>query len=340
MVDPTERSGGRVEGSGMDRRRFLRLGAGALGALAAPALLQACARNGNPSATPTPTGDSNVPPQVQALVDQRMAAGAQGGLEVHRAGEAYLSGIPSYIPFGLAAGTSVVTGTEATLWMVPDLGDDTPRLGPLAAPYLGFAHPDGPPPVPQGVNAVELTFPTPGIWYAVAEATVGGKKLVGGAAYQVFPKEASRSPYPGQPAPATATPTVTDPKGINPICTRTPACDMHEVSLPAALGSGKPVLLAIGTPAFCASKVCGPNIEELLAVKQEFGSRAVFVHAEVYVDDTQETINARKVTPAMKDYGLRSEPWLFMIDRNGTLAYRFEGPVTAPTIKTTLAKLV
>jgi hypothetical protein len=324
----------------MDRRRFLRLGVGALGALAAPALLQACRRGGNPSATPAPTGDSNYPPQVQALVDERTAAGAQEGLTFNRAGEAYLAGLPSYVPFALTIGRDQVTSGEATVWMVPDLEDDTARLGPLTAPYFGFAHPDGPPPVPQGIHAMELTFPAPGIWYAVGETTVGGKKLVDAAAYQVFPKEASRSPYPGQPAPATQTPTVADAKGVSPICTRTPACDMHEVSLAVALGSGKPVLLAIGTPAFCESRVCGPNIEELLAVKQEFGNRAVFIHAEVYVDDTQETINARKVTPAMKDYGLQSEPWLFMIDRNGTVAYRFEGPLTAPTIKATLAKLV
>jgi hypothetical protein len=324
----------------MDRRRFLRLGAGALGALAAPALLQACGRDGGPSATPTPTAAGNVPPQVQALLEERVAAGAQPGLTVSRAGEAYLAGVPSYIPFAIVAGGKPVVGSEATLWMVPDPEKDNPRLGPVTAPYFAYERPEGPLPLPQGINAVELTFAAPGIWYAVAEAPVGGQTLVGAAAYQIFPKEASRSPYPGQPAPPTATPTVADPKGIDPICTRQPACDMHDVSMAAALGSGKPVLLAIGTPAFCQSRVCGPNIDELLAVKQEFGGRAVFVHAEVFVDDTPESINGFKVTPAMKEYGLRSEPWLFLVDRDGAVAARFEGPVTAGTIKASLAKLV
>jgi hypothetical protein len=326
----------------MDRRRFLRLGAGVLGALATPGLLQACRGKGKdngPTGSSSPTSDSNLPPHAQAVVDARLQAGAKRGLSVFQAGEQYLAGVPTYLAFGLVA-NGPVFGSTATIWAIPEQADRAAQLGPLEARYYGYVRPDGPPPIPQGVNATEVTFPAPGIWTVIAEVAVNGQKLVGDAAYQVFPKEASKTPYPGQAALPTDTPTVADHKGVNPICTRQPACDMHQVSLASALKSGKPIALAIGTPAFCKSRVCGPNLDELIAVQQEVGSKAVFVHAEVYIDDKAESINGFKFTPAMLQWHLLTEPWLFLIDRKGVVASRFEGPLTAGQIKAALAPLL
>ena len=38
--------------------------------------------------------------------------------------------------------------------------------------------------------------------------------------------------------------------------------------------------------------------------------------------------SALELTPAMKAFGLHTEPWLFLINPDGTVAYRVEGLVT------------
>jgi hypothetical protein len=42
----------------------------------------------------------------------------------------------------------------------------------------------------------------------------------------------------------------------------------------------------------------------------------------------------------MLQWHLLTEPWLFLIDRKGVLASRFEGPLTAGQIKAALAPLL
>ena len=326
----------------MDRRSFLRYGVGALGAVAAPALLQACGGSkARPGASSSPSPVKQGPPApVQSLLDARVRDGAKPGLDVFQGGSNHLAGMPTYVAFGLGANGTPSNGADATIWAVPDPASGRTASGPLPARYHPYARPEGPPPLPQGVNSAIVTFDGPGTWYLVADAVAGGRRLVGWAAFEVYPKERSTTPYPGQPAIASQTPTVSDHHGVDPICTRKPPCDMHQVTLASALKSGKPVAFLIGTPAFCQSRVCGPNLDELIAVEKDIGSRAVFIHAEVYKDDKAETIQRQDVGPTFREWGLNSEPWLFLIDRKGTIASRFEGPLTADQMKPALTALL
>ena len=312
-----------------------------MGALAGPALLQAC--GGSPSRKaegPSPTpAEQGPPPPVQALLDARVADGAKPGLDVFQGGSSNLAGMPTYLAFGLGKDGVPSFGSDATIWLVSDPAVGGAPVGPVPARYHAYSKP-GPPPLPQGVRSATVTFDRPGVWFVVADAEVDGERRVGWAAYQVDPKEVSRIPYPGQPALPSETPTVADHRGVNPICTREPACDMHQVTLASALKSGKPVAFTIGTPKFCTSRVCGPNLEELLAVEKELGSKAVFIHADVYKDDKAETIQRQDVAATFREWALESEPWLFLIDRKGVVASRFEGPLTADQIEAALTTLL
>ena len=74
-----------------------------------------------------------------------------------------------------------------------------------------------------------------------------------------------------------------DAQGVTPICTRTPACPLHEVTLAAALAESRPVALLIGTPAYCQTGICGPVLDLLLAQHDAFPG-IDFLHADIYVD--------------------------------------------------------
>jgi len=80
--------------------------------------------------------------------------------------------------------------------------------------------------------------------------------------------------------------------------------------------------------------------ERLEAFFKTRGSKAVFIHAEVYKDDKAETIQRQDVAPTFREWGVESEPWLFLIDRKGIVVSRFEGPLTAEGINVALNPLL
>jgi hypothetical protein len=112
------------------------------------------------------------------------------------------------------------------------------------------------------------------------------------------------------------------------------------VTLAGAIASAKPTAFIVATPKFCMSRTCGPNLEELIAVAREIGDRANFVHVEVYRSDNAEDIQRQAVSPTYAEWKMQSEPWLFLIDRQGKISSRFEGPIVASTIRSAFEPLV
>lgn len=141
-----------------------------------------------------------------------------------------------------------------------------------------------------------------------------------GAAFQV--KDASEVAIPtvGSPLPPIDTPTTQNARGIAPICTRKPEpCPLHDVNLRDALTMGKPVVYLLGTPAYCQTGTCTPALDALLSAYENFGDRAIFIHAEVYTDTTA-TVSA----PAVTAHKMTFEPALFITDATGKLVERLD----------------
>lgn len=125
----------------------------------------------------------------------------------------------------------------------------------------------------------------------------------------------------GDQAPAVETDTIASLGGNEELaCTREPIDDMHGTSLDDVLGE-KPVALLMATPQLCASRVCGPVVDIAVQLKQEYGDRVEFIHQEVF----QENDPNKGLREPLREFGLPTEPWLFTIDRSGTVAARLEG---------------
>lgn len=139
------------------------------------------------------------------------------------------------------------------------------------------------------------------------------------AALQVVDPAATAIPFPGRPMKAVPTPTVAEPRGVNPICTRQPPCPLHDVSLDSALAQRRPVALLLATPALCQSRLCGPVLENLLAHRDAFADRVSFVHAEIYT-----ALDGQKKAPAVDTYGLTNEPVLFVAGADGVVRERLD----------------
>lgn len=315
------------------RRAALHAGLLGAGAVALGGLLEACGG----SARVANAGS------IGKLLDAEKKAGDKA-FQIFLAGEDYVSGVDNYIGLFLthagANGTRIF-GDNARVWFSPTANQATAfqPSGPTDAPWYAYAKPEAGAATPKGLNAVHFTFDRVGVWTIIAETT-SGEKLVGSTVVQVKAQGHTDTLIQGQKAHPTQTPTVANPGNVNPICTRNPPCDMHQITLADAIANGKPTAFIVATPEFCQSRNCGPSLDELITVENKYRGKANFVHAEVYLNAQQPGAANPQLTPAMNEWGLQSEPWLFMIDKTGVVASRFEGGFSADIAEAALKPLL
>jgi hypothetical protein len=146
-----------------------------------------------------------------------------------------------------------------------------------------------------------------------------------------------RPPDVGDQAIDVHTPTVTSVAGdATRISTRVPPAepmlkdDLHEV-----LGK-KPVVLVFATPQLCQSRICGPVVDVAMQAQATYGDKAAFIQQEIYrnnqIDDG--------FTEQVSAWRLPTEPWIFVIDRTGKIAARYEGAVSVGELERSVAKVV
>ena len=139
-----------------------------------------------------------------------------------------------------------------------------------------------------------------------------GDELLATRLPSIMVGKSPKIPDVGDQAPAVHTPTVDEVGDVAKIDTRDPHDTMHDTDLADVIGQ-EPVVLLFATPALCVSRVCGPVVDVAEQVKSEVGDDAAFIHMEVYNgNDPNEGIR-----PQLVDYGLKTEPWLFVLDAEG-----------------------
>jgi len=135
----------------------------------------------------------------------------------------------------------------------------------------------------------------------------------------------------GAPMPALDTPTVADARGVSPICTREPACPLHDVTVAEALGADAPFALLVASPAFCQkvsasarassqTSICGPVLDVLLAVREARPDLRM-LHAEVFADPAKDQ---QTYAPVVTGLGLHFEPCLVLVGADSTVVDRID----------------
>ena len=141
-----------------------------------------------------------------------------------------------------------------------------------------------------------------------------------GAGVQIMDPSTVSIPLIGSTLPGFDTPTVSNSRGIDPLCTRNPEpCPLHDITLNEALALGKPIAYLVGTPAHCQTGTCAPALDALLSLREQVGDKITMLHAEIYTDDT-----ATVVAPAVEALNMTYEPALFITDANGVVVERFD----------------
>lgn len=184
-----------------------------------------------------------------------------------------------------------------------------------------------------GVYVAYPRFAHAGKWGAVIRLRYHGKS------YDLTPGFAvtthSLTPAVGSPAPRSRNPTVKQERATL-LDSGRPPDDMHRLSIAQAIAQHKPLLVLFATAAFCTSRMCGPEIGAVERLESRYRSRVNFVHIEIY-----DKANPRYgYAPTVLQWHLRTEPWVFVIDRHGIIRAKFEGPTPASEIEPVLRRLL
>jgi hypothetical protein len=170
-----------------------------------------------------------------------------------------------------------------------------------------------------------FTLGKPGKYWLLANLA-GGKAPVH-ALGNVIVQKHDPPPDVGDRAIASDTPTIASTGGdLARLTTRVPPdVSMLRYSIADSLKAHVPFVVTFATPKFCTSRTCGPTVDVVLAAQKRFRRDGVrFVHVEVYEGNDP----AKGPNRWMKEWSLDTEPWVFLVDRKGRIARRFEGVVS------------
>jgi predicted transcriptional regulator len=71
------------------------------------------------------------------------------------------------------------------------------------------------------------------------------------------------------------------------------------------------------------------------SLEPDFRGRMSFVHLEIYSDPQTQTTSL-----AVNEWKLPSEPWAFIVDREGKIADKLEGALTAAELRESIERVV
>ena len=186
----------------------------------------------------------------------------------------------------------------------------------------------------KGIYVAPVEFDQSGIWGVEVTGEAGGRTI--GPARTRFPvKVKPDTPAIGSDAPRSRNLTARDVSNIKVIDSGVVPNDMHDLTIADAIATGKPLVAIFATPGFCATQTCAPMVEEMSALKRTLGDSVNFVHVEIY-KDPQNRVPYETVT----EWGLTSEPWVFLVDKRGKVAAKFEGPAPRAEVEEELRRLL
>jgi len=258
---------------------------------------------------------------------------------------------PNRVSIALTSEGALLSGATVTVrfYRLAERPEDEPSVAELTAEQVATArtigaegdhvHADGSVHVHSGVESTvyvaNVEFDTVGWWGMEVDAEIDGERHEG--MRSEFWVEASSEPAIGAAVPRSEQLTLRDVADVSEIDSSVPPNPaLHELTIAEALDTGKPVVVAFVTPAFCQTRFCGPVMDEvILPVQAEYAEVAEFIHVEPF--DLQQAREGSLVpVPTVEEWGLLAEPFVFVLNPDGTVAAKFEGIMEAEEIASAL----
>jgi hypothetical protein len=139
----------------------------------------------------------------------------------------------------------------------------------------------------------------------------------------------------GEVPPASRNDTAATNSNVSSLCSRIPACPLHDKVIGDVLGNGRPLVVQFSTPAFCETRFCGPVLEVLLTQVPAYQDRVDFVHIEVWQD-----FQLHQYRPAVQEWKLPGEPYTFFMGKDGKVVGKLEAIFSDEELTSALEQLV
>ncbi len=184
-----------------------------------------------------------------------------------------------------------------------------------------------------GVYAAAVDLDRAGLWGVRIVGTLeDGTPISGNRTFEV--REEHLVPAPGDEAPRVDNHTMADVEAgeVEPIAVDSRAQgpnddiaypQLHRTTVAEAIEAERPVVVAIATPVYCATRFCGPLTDVIAELAQTYDDRADFVHIEVWQDFDEQRLNEAAAAYIQTEIG-GNEPWVFLIDAEGQVADRWD----------------
>jgi hypothetical protein len=208
-----------------------------------------------------------------------------------------------------------------------DLGaDPTKPVGGGTATFIWAIEPT------VGVYVLDLDLKTAGTYgIEFKTAAPGAPEETIRAGFDVQPTSSVITV--GDKAPASDTPTLADVGGEVAKISSDPSPDeaFYKTSIADAIAAKKPFVVAFATPKFCVSKTCGPTLDRLKPIAARHPA-VTFINVEPYELEFKDgqlqpvlSGDPPNLTPtaATNEWRLPTEPWVFVVDKNGIVTTSF-----------------
>lgn len=215
-----------------------------------------------------------------------------------------------------------VNRPAATVWVAtgrsePPFEHTKARLEPIGIPGRSHAAFGG---VTQ-IYVAHLRIPQAGRYWLVAQPD--GARIQALGTLDVSGRSSSVAV--GAKAPRSQTPTLATAPAAQITTSRPPDLPLLRYSIAESLAAHKPFVVTFATPKFCTSRTCGPVVDVLEAVRRRYEARGVrFIHVEPYMNNNPN----RGYNRWMRQWGLSTEPWVFLVGADGRVKAKFEGSVS------------
>jgi hypothetical protein len=182
------------------------------------------------------------------------------------------------------------------------------------------------------IFVTHLQLPKAGKYWLLAEP-VGGRKIQAVGTVEV--KQRTAAPDFGEAAPKSKTPTLATATLAQLSTSRRPDPELHRSSVAAALAAHAPFVVVFATPKYCSSRTCGPVVDVVSTVRRRHADSGIrFIHIEIYEDNDP----AKGVNRWVTQWNLPSEPWVFVVGKDGKVRDRFEGTVSVRELDDSVRK--
>jgi hypothetical protein len=198
----------------------------------------------------------------------------------------------------------------------------------------------------RGVYAAPVAFDRAGWWQVAAVVDLKDSGVTKATAeFEVLADH--RLPAVGEKVPGTRNLTMSS-TGVPPAAIdsraattgRVPDPELHRTTVAEAVAAGRPAVVVFSSPAFRQNRFSGDLTQLVADLAGEHGGRAAFIHVELWRDFPERELNDAATDWLQPSGGAAvTSPWVFVVDRDGRVAARFDNVVSRADLEAALDRV-